>query len=229
MKPTEVRIPTGGPVLEGTLEPAGNGGAVVIFAHGSGSSRMSPRNRAVAAEIRKAGIGTLLFDLLSADEEAVDRDSGRLRFDVQLLADRLEAATEWVVAQHTGPEGVAIGYFGASTGAAAALVAAARLGDRVSAVVSRGGRPDLAGPALPRVVAPTLLLVGERDPEVSVLNQQALSQLTCDKDFVLVPRATHLFEETGALEEVARLASAWFGRYLGGKALRTTKRRRRAG
>ncbi len=210
----DVNIPAGGVLLQGTLEPAGDRSALVIFAHGSGSSRQSPRNRSVAAAIRKAGIGTLLFDLLTAEEDAIDRASARLRFDVPLLARRLEAATEWAVAQHVDRKGVAIGYFGASTGAAAALIAASRLGERVSAVVSRGGRPDLAGSALPLVVSPTLLIVGDRDTEVIVLNQQALSALTAEKDVVLVPGATHLFEEPGALDQVARLATDWFRRYL---------------
>jgi putative phosphoribosyl transferase len=210
----EVLIPVGDVQLQGSLEPAGDGGALAIFAHGSGSSRHSPRNRDVAAAIRNAGIGTLLFDLLTPAEEATDRQTAHLRFDIGLLAGRLEAATEWAIAQHAGPQGLAVGYFGASTGAAAALIAAARLGDRIGAVVSRGGRPDLAGPALAHVVAPTLLIVGERDPEVIVLNQRAFSQLQCEKELVVVPRATHLFEEPGALEQVARLAADWFRRHL---------------
>jgi dienelactone hydrolase len=210
----EVEISVHGELLHGTLEPAGDGTALVLFAHGSGSGRHSPRNRSVAAAIREGGIGTLLFDLLTAEEEAFDQQTGQLRFNIKLLADRLEAATEWAVAQHVDAKGVAIGFFGASTGAAAALIAASRLRDRVSAVVSRGGRPDLAGPALPHVVAPTLLIVGQRDAEVIVLNEQALSQLTCEKDLAIVPRATHLFEEPGALEEVARLATGWFRRHL---------------
>ncbi|HET9651201.1 MAG TPA: alpha/beta family hydrolase [Usitatibacter sp.] len=214
MEPREVRIAAGGAELNGTLAPAGDDTALVLFAHGSGSSRHSPRNRSVAEAIRQAGIGTLLFDLLTAEEEQVDRVTAQLRFDVKLLADRLEAATEWAVAQRAGEAGVAIGYFGASTGAAAALIAASRLRDRVGAVVSRGGRPDLAGAALARVTAPTLLIVGERDPEVMVLNEQALSKLTCAKDIARVPRATHLFEEAGTLEAVAALATQWFRRHL---------------
>ncbi|HET9576764.1 MAG TPA: alpha/beta family hydrolase [Usitatibacter sp.] len=214
MEPREVRIPAGAAVLNGTLAPAGDDTALVLFAHGSGSSRHSPRNRSAAEAIRNQGIGTLLFDLLTGEEEEVDRVTARLRFDVKLLADRLEAATEWAIAQHAGEARVAIGYFGASTGAAAALIAASRLRDLVGAVVSRGGRPDLAGAALPRVTAPTLLIVGERDPEVMALNEQALSQLACAKDIARVPRATHLFEEPGTLEEVARLAAKWFHRHL---------------
>lgn len=214
MASREVRIPAGPAFLAGTLAPAGDGTALVLFAHGSGSSRLSPRNRSVAEVIRSAGLGTLLFDLLTSEEEEVDRVTARLRFDVTLLADRLEAATEWAVADHAAESGLAVGYFGASTGAAAALIAASRLGDRVGAVVSRGGRPDLAGSALGRVVAPTLLIVGERDPEVMALNEQALSRLTCEKELARVPRATHLFEEAGTLEEVARLATRWFERHL---------------
>jgi putative phosphoribosyl transferase len=216
----EVRITAGAAILDGTLAPAGERTALVLFAHGSGSSRHSPRNRSVAEAIRKAGIGTLLFDLLTAEEEAIDRVTAQLRFDVELLAERLEAATEWAIAQDSGERGIAIGYFGASTGAAAALIAAARLRERIGAVVSRGGRPDLAGPALPHVMAPTLLIVGERDTEVMALNEQALAQLACVKDIARVPRATHLFEEPGTLEEVARLAAGWFKRHLLERAMK---------
>lgn len=218
MNTGDVHIPVGDAVVEGTLQPAGEGGALVIFAHGSGSSRHSPRNRGVAAEIRRAGIGTLLFDLLTPEEESFDLQTARLRFDIALLAGRLEAATEWAISRHATDQGLAVGYFGASTGAAAALIAASRLGERVAAVVSRGGRPDLAGPALARVVSPTLLIVGERDTEVLALNQQALSQLSCAKDLAIVPGATHLFEERGALDDVARLATGWFSHHLLGDA-----------
>jgi putative phosphoribosyl transferase len=214
MQRGEVQIPTKGAVLQGTLEPAGDGRALVIFAHGSGSSRHSPRNREVAAAIRSAGIGTLLFDLLTSEEEAIDRETAHLRFDIGLLADRLEDATAWALAQDGGSGGLAVGYFGASTGAAAALIAAARLGERIDAVVSRGGRPDLAGPALAHVLSPTLLIVGERDREVLELNRQALAQLDCDKALAIVPGATHLFEERGALERVAALATQWFRQHL---------------
>lgn len=214
MKPIEVEIPAAGATLRGTLESAGDESALVIFAHGNGSGRLSPRNRAVATAIRAAGIGTLLFDLLTAEEEAIDRQTAELRFDIGLLARRLEAATEWAIARHTDPHGLAVGYFGASTGAAAALIAASRLGERIGAVVSRGGRPDLAGPFLDHVVSPTLLVVGQRDAEVIALNEQALSQITCERDIAIVPRAGHLFEEPGALEEVARLATNWFHRHL---------------
>jgi predicted alpha/beta-hydrolase family hydrolase len=186
---------------------------VVLFAHGSGSSRHSPRNQAVAQVIRDAGIGTLLFDLLTREEEAVDMRTGHLRFDIGLLARRLVDATRWIAA---GAEtrSLRVGYFGASTGGGAALVAAAELGPAIGAVVSRGGRPDLAGEALARVQSPTLLIVGERDELVIELNEQAYVQLRCEKALEIVPRATHLFEEPGALEEVARLASEWFREHL---------------
>jgi len=207
----EIRIPSARGILHGDLESAGTGEALVLFAHGSGSGRHSPRNRQVAAALREAGIGTLLFDLLTEPEESEDRYTGHLRFDVGLLAARLAVATEWAIAQARQP--IAIGYFGASTGAAAALIAASRVLD-VRAVVSRGGRPDLAGAALPAVAAPSLLIVGERDPEVIRLNQAAFERLTCEKEMVIVPRATHLFEEPGTLERVSELAAEWFARYL---------------
>jgi dienelactone hydrolase len=208
-----VRIAAGSATLEGEwCLPAGAAG-IVLFAHGSGSSRHSPRNQAVARALQESGTGTLLFDLLTREEEAVDAQTGELRFDIGLLAQRLVAATRWVARQ---PEGVhlGLGYFGSSTGGAAALVAAAELGSVVDAVVSRGGRPDLAGDSLPRVESPTLLIVGERDEVVLQLNEEALEQLRCEKELAVVPRATHLFEEPGALEEVARLAAAWFRRHL---------------
>jgi pimeloyl-ACP methyl ester carboxylesterase len=186
---------------------------VVLFAHGSGSSRHSPRNRFVARVLREAGLATLLIDLLTADEEAVDQYTAQLRFDIGLLAQRLVGATDWLL-QNRETAGLPIGYFGASTGAAAALVAAAERPDAVAAIVSRGGRPDLAGPALSRVRAPTLLIVGGNDIPVIGLNEEALAQLTTEKRLVIVPGASHLFEEPGALEEVARLAADWFGRYL---------------
>ncbi|HEY8478288.1 MAG TPA: dienelactone hydrolase family protein [Spirillospora sp.] len=208
----EVYIPIDGGALQGTLErPAGATG-VVIFAHGAGSSRFSPRNRFVAGELRAAGVGTLLFDLLT-EEEAADRANV---FDIDLLADRLVRATERVRSEREG-EGEPIGYFGASTGAAAALVAAARLGDVVAAIVSRGGRPDLAGPALREVTAPTLLIVGGADEVVLELNREAYEELTAEKELVVVPGATHLFEEPGALEQVAALAAEWFTRHLGSR------------
>jgi predicted alpha/beta-hydrolase family hydrolase len=186
---------------------------VVLFAHGSGSSRQSPRNLLVAEKLRGAGLGTLLFDLLTPEEEAADRRNGQFRFDIALLAMRLEHATAWLIAEwdHGRPK---IGYFGASTGAAAALVAAASMADDVGAVVSRGGRPDLAGPALETVQAPTLLIVGGADPEVLQLNQQAQALMRAPTELVVIPGATHLFEEPGALDEVARHAADWFVRYL---------------
>lgn len=212
-RPEEVKIPVDGIFLEGELTRPQEGSGIVLFAHGSGSSRHSPRNKFVAQAIRFSGVGTLLFDLLTPREEAEDESSARLRFDIDRLAARLLKATEWV-GQHSGGEAWRIGYFGASTGGAAALVAAARGGSGVHAVVSRGGRPDLAGDALAKVVAPTLLIVGERDDLVLELNQEAYSLLQCPKQLVTVPRATHLFEETGALDHVARLAANWFDRHL---------------
>ena len=186
---------------------------VVLFAHGSGSSRHSSRNRYVAGELRKSGLGTLLMDLLTAEEEEIDARTGHLRFDIGLLARRLLDATEWLRAD---PEtsGLPVGYFGASTGGGAALVAAAEAPDVVRAVVSRGGRPDLAGAALPRVQAPTLLIVGGWDEPVIEMNREALARLRCEKRLEIVPGATHLFEEPGTLEQVARLAADWLGRHL---------------
>ncbi len=192
--------------LEGNLGlPALRAAGLVLFAHGSGSSRNSPRNNFVAAALRQAGLATLLFDLLS-ETEAEDRANV---FDIGLLADRLMAATSWT-RDFAKTRSLPIGYFGASTGAAAALVAAARLGDGIGAVVSRGGRPDLAGDALPRVKAPTLLIVGGRDLEVIALNREALRSLRCERKIEIVPNATHLFEEPGTLETVVDLARDWF-------------------
>jgi len=208
-----VRLAADGVSLAGDLViPAGAAG-VVLFAHGSGSSRRSPRNQFVARTIQTSGIGTLLFDLLSVEEEEEDAIDGHLRFDIGLLARRLAAATRWIRQQHETSR-LGVGFFGASTGGAAALVAAAELGPLVQAVVSRGGRPDLAGPALPHVTAPTLLIVGARDDLVVELNQEACAQLRCAKRLNLVPGATHLFAEPGTLEEVAALAAGWFKRYL---------------
>ena len=190
---------------------------VVLFAHGSGSSRHSPRNRQVARLLHEGGLATLLVDLLTADEEAADRSSGHLRFDIGLLAERLVAAADWLTRQ---PEtrALGLGCFGASTGAAAALVAAAERPQAVSAVVSRGGRPDLAGPALPLVRCPTLLIVGGEDVAVIELNRRAYERLRCGKELVIVPGATHLFEEPGALDAVAGHARDWFERFLAGHA-----------
>jgi pimeloyl-ACP methyl ester carboxylesterase len=199
--------------LRGELGVPARAAGIVLFAHGSGSSRHSPRNQAVAGAIRDGGLGTLLFDLLSQEEETVDRMTGHLRFDVALLARRLVAATAWL---RESPEAASLrfGYFGASTGAAAALIAAAEVPKSVQAVVSRGGRPDLAGGALSRVEAPTLLIVGGRDEGVLELNREAYERLRCEKSLRIVPGASHLFEEPGALPAVAELAAAWFRRHL---------------
>ena len=201
-----VRLPPLG--LEGILALPAGAGAVVAFAHGSGSSRLSPRNARVAAALRAHGLGTLLFDLLT-DEEAEDRANV---FDIPLLAERLRLATRWLAAD-ARTRGLPVGYFGASTGAAAALVAAASEPE-IGAVVSRGGRPDLAGASLPRVRAPTLLIVGGDDPVVLELNREALAELRCEKELVVVPGASHLFEEPGTLEAVTVLASRWLARHL---------------
>jgi len=205
-----VRIRLDSVTLQGVLAIPARSSGVVLFAHGSGSSRHSPRNNYVAAVLRQAGIGTLLFDLLTEEEDAVYET----RFDIHLLTDRLTAATKWLATRPDAKK-LKIGYFGASTGAAAALEAAAVLGSAIRAVVSRGGRPDLAGPVLYLVKAPTLLIVGGHDDVVIKLNQQAYDRLKAEKELVIVPGATHLFEEPGALEEVARLAAQWFTRYLG--------------
>src|SRR5947209_4927146 len=207
-----IRVATGRVTLEGNLDvPAGARG-VILFAHGSGSSRHSSRNRFVARALREAGLATLLLDLLTTEEESVDVFTGHLRFDIGLLAERLTGATRWLT-RHAETAELPVGYFGASTGGGAALVAAAERPHMVSAVVSRGGRPDLAGAALPRVEAPTLLIVGGHDFAVVPLNQQALEQIGADDSRMeIVPNATHLFEEPGALEQVARLASDWFAR-----------------
>jgi dienelactone hydrolase len=211
---TEVRIPVGDAELVGDLVLPEHAAGLVLFAHGSGSSRHSPRNRLVADTLNEAGLGTLLLDLLTPDEEHADRLTGHLRFAIDLLARRLLAAIAWLRA---GPaQSLPIGLFGASTGAAAALVAAAERPEDVAAVVSRGGRPDLAGPALARVRAPTLLIVGGADEVVLDLNRRALELLPAESRLVVVPGATHLFEEPGALEQVAKLAADWFARYLGG-------------
>lgn len=212
-KALEVFIPVGSVRLGGELIVPANATGVVLFAHGSGSSRHSPRNQFVAHIIREAGVGTMLFDLLTPQEEAVDAHTGHLRFDITFLARRLVGATEWLSAQDR-TRNLAVGYFGASTGGGAALVAAAEIGERVGAVVSRGGRPDLAGAALPFVTAPTLLIVGGRDYPVIEMNREALARLRCEKRLEIVPSATHLFEEPGTLEGVARLAADWFVAHL---------------
>jgi pimeloyl-ACP methyl ester carboxylesterase len=207
-----VKISVDGATLTGDLVLPAAAHGLVIFAHGSGSSRTSTRNRRVASVLHGGGFGTLLFDLLTTNEEMVDAVTGHLRFDIELLTQRLVETIDWTGEQlgTTSP----LGLFGASTGAAAALGAAVARADRVSAVVSRGGRPDLAPEALPLVKAPTLLIVGGSDVEVIPLNRGALERMQCERDLVLVDRATHLFEEPGALAEVARLALGWFDRFL---------------
>ena len=210
---TEVQIPAGRAVLSGNLTIPENAIALVLFAHGSGSSRHSPRNQFVARTINRAGLGTLLFDLLTPEEEALDIYTREHRFNISLLAERLVQATSWAE-QQAQTRDLRIGYFGSSTGGAAALVAAAELLQDVGAVVSRGGRPDLAGDALARVQAPTLLIVGGNDDTVIELNEMARDQMRCEVKLEIIPGATHLFEEPGALEQVARLASDWFSLHL---------------
>lgn len=215
MQAATVAVPVRGATLIGdlTIPHAPNG--VIIFAHGSGSSRLSPRNREVAASLQASDFATLLFDLLTPSEEALDADTGYLRFDIDLLAARLADVTDWVTSS-SETRGVDVGYFGASTGAAAALVSAALRPNVVRAIVSRGGRPDLAGPFLPMVYAPTLLIVGGNDRPVIGLNEAALRKMTnAATQLSIVPGATHLFEEPGALEEVAGLAGRWFEENLG--------------
>lgn len=203
----EIEIQTSDALLRGDLNLALNGRSLVIFAHGSGSGRKSSRNRFVAHILQEHGLGTLLFDLLTMEEERVDARTAEFRFDIPLLARRLEEVTDW--AQERWPD-VVFGYFGASTGAAAALIAAARHGQAIRAVVSRGGRPDLAREELPNVTAPVLMIVGGRDEPVIALNQTAFAQLRCEKHLEIVPGATHLFEEPGTLEKVSILAANWF-------------------
>jgi putative phosphoribosyl transferase len=209
-----VRVAAGGVELEGNLVVPGDARGVVLFAHGSGSSRHSSRNRFVAGELQSAGLATLLIDLLTAQEEAVDMHTAHLRFDIGMLAERLVGATDWL-GRNPETKSLRVGYFGASTGGGAALVAAAERPDAVGAVVSRGGRPDLAGPALPRVRAPTLLIVGGDDVPVIGMNEDARARMgSAEVKLEIVPGATHLFEEPGKLEVVARLARDWFLRHL---------------
>jgi dienelactone hydrolase len=214
---SEVQIQAGRAVLSGNLTIPKDTVAVVLFAHGSGSSRHSPRNQFVARTLNEAGLGTLLFDLLTPSEEEIDTRTGEHRFNIGLLAQRLVQATEWAKRQSETRD-LRIGYFGSSTGGGAALVAAAELPSEVGAVVSRGGRPDLAGDALPKVQAPTLLIVGGNDDIVIELNEMARDRMKCEVNLEIVPGATHLFEEAGALEKVAKLASDWFVSRLGDKA-----------
>ena len=209
----EVTITSGTVTLRGLLGVPNEARGVVLFAHGSGSGRLSSRNNFVARSLQDAKLATLLIDLLTEEEERTDAATGQLRFDIAFLAGRLAAATDWL-GQSADTRSLKVGYFGASTGAAAALVAAAATPDRVHAVVSRGGRPDLAGDHLPKVKAPTLLIVGSRDVPVIPLNKDALAQLRCEKQLEIVPGASHLFEEEGALDVVARLASSWFSKHL---------------
>jgi dienelactone hydrolase len=211
-KPSEqlVSIPVDSVALEGALSIPAQAEGIVLFAHGSGSSRHSPRNNFVARVLQSVKLGTLLMDLLTQKEDEVYRT----RFDIELLAHRLTGATKWLM-HHPQAKGLGIGYFGASTGAAAALSAAAVLGQTIGAVVSRGGRPDLAGPFLSRVQAPTLLIVGGLDDAVISLNRQACEQIKAEKKLVIVPGATHLFEQPGTLEKVADLAARWFRQHLG--------------
>ena len=240
-RPVEFRC--GSAVLQGDLTSSEDSRAVVVFAHGTGSSRFSPRNRAVAARLQRQGLATLLLDLLTSEEEAVDRQSGQFRFVVYLVGERLISAAEWledrvangllsdVALGHVdkpgrdghgpgrdgvgpGRDGLALGYFGASTGAAAAVLAACQQGHRVGAIVSRGGRPDLAQDALRMLVSPTLLIVGGHDEVVLELNRQAAGKISCEHELMVVPGASHLFEEPGALDLVAELAAGWFSKYL---------------
>ena len=211
------RISAGSVTLEGNLSLPDHAIALVLFAHGSGSSRHSPRNQFVARTLNNAGLATLLFDLLTPEEESIDARTAELRFNIGLLAERLVHATKWAKQQEQTRD-LRIGYFGSSTGGGAALVAAAAVPADVGAVVSRGGRPDLADEALPKVQAPTLLIVGGNDDVVIELNEQARDRMRCEVKLEIVPRATHLFEEPGALEKVAKLASDWFLLHAAGSA-----------
>jgi putative phosphoribosyl transferase len=208
-----VRIPVDKITIEGNLVLPQHAKGVVLFAHGSGSGRFSPRNRYVAKVLNKAGIATLLIDLLTKQEEEEDLQTGQFRFDIKLLAQRLIGATEWL-RKNPRTKNLAFGYFGASTGATAALIAAAKLPEHVKAVVSRGGRPDLALNHIPKVKAPTLFIVGGNDAVVIDLNKKAMQNFSAEKKLEIVPGASHLFEETGKLEEVAKLARNWFSKYL---------------
>jgi dienelactone hydrolase len=212
----EVQIPAGHVVLSGNLTIPDNAVGLVLFAHGSGSSRHSPRNQFVAHTLNDGGLATLLFDLLTPDEEATDMRTREHRFNIGLLAERLVHATRWAKQQDETRD-LRLGYFGSSTGGGAALVAAAEMPQDVGAIVSRGGRPDLAGDALPKVKAPTLLIVGGNDDIVIELNEMARDQMRCEVKLEIVPGATHLFEEPGALEKVAKLARDWFSLQLGRK------------
>ena len=209
----EVRIPAGRATLDGNLTIVDGATGIVLFVHGSGSSRHSPRNQFVARTLNKAGLATLLFDLFTPEEESIDARTAELRFNIMLLTERLVHATNWAKEEET--RDLRIGYFGSSTGGAAALVAAAEIPHAVGAVVSRGGRPDLAGEALSKVQASTLLIVGGNDDIVIELNEQARDRMRCEVKLEIVPGATHLFEEPGALERVAQMASDWFVTHIG--------------
>jgi dienelactone hydrolase len=218
-----ITMTAGGATLSGNVTIPRGARGIVLFAHGSGSSRHSPRNRYVARALEDGGLATLLIDLLTADEERTDARTGHLRFDVEMLAERLLEISEWLP-RNGATRDLRLGYFGASTGAGAALVAAARFPERVAAVVSRGGRPDMAGSWLARVRAPTLLIVGGNDTPVIAMNREARSRMTCPTELEIIPGATHLFEEPGALERVAELARAWFLLRLGAVTPRPTER-----
>ncbi len=211
----DVLIPCADVLLAGELSMPDDGHGVVVFAHGSGSSRHSPRDRVVAQTLRSLGLGTLQFDLRTADEESLDRLIGWLRFDTEQLAARVVAATAWL-RRHPGCVGAQIGYFGAGSGAAAALLAAAAPANDIAAIVCRGGRPDLASAHLPAVRAPTLLLVGDRDTPTLGINRQALPQLRCEKELVVIPGASHLFREPGTLDQVATLSATWLRGFMAG-------------
>jgi dienelactone hydrolase len=221
-----ISLNAGDATLQGTLGVPPGAAGIVLFAHGSGSSRFSPRNRFVARVLRDGGLGTLLLDLLSREEEEIDEVTRHYRFDIPMLATRLVAAIDWLQAE-AETAGLRVGLFGASTGAAAALVAAAERPRVVGAVVSRGGRPDLANDALPRVEAPTLLIVGERDDVVITLNEQARERMRAEVRLEIVPGATHLFEEPGTLERVAVLARDWFLEHLAAGHARRAENSRR--
>lgn len=218
MKSIEVRFPVADVMLDGNLTLPAEANGLVLFAHGSGSSRFSPRNTFVAGVLNGAGLGTLLFDLLTKEEEAIDLRAGRLRFDISLLSQRLLAATDWLLAQ-SDMQDLRLGYFGASTGGAAALVAAVERPQAVRAIVCRGSRTDMAAGVLAEVSAPTLLIVGEADSQVLRWNRESFAELRGEKRLEIIPGATHLFEEPGKLEEVARLATGWFLKHLKPSAL----------
>jgi putative phosphoribosyl transferase len=213
MKSIELRFPVGDVMLDCNLALPAQANGIVLFAHGSGSSRFSPRNTFVAGVLNGAGLGTLLFDLLTKEEEAIDLDAGRLRFDISLLSQRLLAATDWLLAQ-SDMHGLRLGYFGASTGGAAALVAAVERPKAIGAIVCRGSRTDMAAGVLSEVAAPTLLIVGEADSQVLTWNRESFAELRGEKRLEVIPGASHLFEEPGKLQEVARLATGWFVKHL---------------